>query len=90
MQSEHDETIARLREAIRAVDLAIVEAVNRRLELVAEIRAYKERIGATFVDRDQERRNLEALKQANGGPLPEDALERLYAEILALGKGGAH
>lgn len=86
MDIEADATVTRLREDIRTVDEAILEAVNRRLDLVAEIRRYKERAGAQFVDRDVEQRNLASLQQKNSGPLSADGLAHLYGEILALTK----
>ena len=86
MTTEVDPTIGRIRENIRVIDEAIVEAVNQRLALVAEIRRHKEQIGAEFVDREVERRNLEALQYKNSGPISAEALAHLYREILALTK----
>ena len=86
MEIEVDTQLARLRDEIRAVDESIVDAVNRRLELVAEIRKEKERSGVPFVDRDVERRNLAALQQRNPGPLSADGREHVYREILELTK----
>ena len=86
MEIEADATVTHLREEIRAVDAAIVAAVNRRLELVADIRRHKERIGAQFLDRDRERLNLEELQRQNPGPLSAEGLEHVYREILELTK----
>lgn len=86
MEIDVDARVAHLRDEIRAVDESIVDAVNRRLALVAEIRKEKERSGVPFVDRDVERRNLAALQQKNAGPLSADGLERVYREILELTK----
>lgn len=86
MEIEVDAQVAHLRAEFRAVDEPIVDAVNRRLELVAEIRKEKERSGVPFVDRDVERRNLAALQQSNFGPLSADGLEHVRREILELTK----
>ena len=50
-----DPTVQRLREEISAVDRSILDAVNARIELVAEIRRHKEEVGLPFVDQDRER-----------------------------------
>ena len=81
-----DPVLRRLREQIAATDQGILELVNRRLELVREIRAHKETHGVAFVDPDQEQRLLARLRELNGGPLSADGVERLFGEILALVK----
>jgi chorismate mutase / prephenate dehydratase len=75
-----------LRERIAATDAEILALVNRRLQLVGEIRAVKESDGVAFVDPQQEERLLARLRELNGGPLSEQGVERLFAEILALVK----
>jgi chorismate mutase len=81
-----DPTITRLREQIAAADRAILEAVNRRLELVARVRAYKESNGIAFHDPGQEERLLGALADANAGPLSADGVRELFETILDLSK----
>jgi chorismate mutase len=78
--------IAELRERISANDRAILEAVNRRLELVAEMKAYKASRGIPFLDLSREEQMLRELVGENQGPLSEDGLRRLFAEILDLSK----
>jgi chorismate mutase/prephenate dehydratase len=81
-----------LRAAIAANDTEIVAAVNRRLELVAELWRLKADRGDARLDPDRERRLREELGRQNGGPLSEAGLERLVGELLALTKrelGGA-
>jgi len=75
-----------LRDQTAAVDAEILELVNRRLELVREIRAHKEANGIAFLDPDQETRLLARLRELNRGPLSADAVDRLFREILALVK----
>jgi chorismate mutase len=81
-----DPTLHRLREQIAAADAEILELVNRRLELVEEIRAYKEAHGVAFLDPGQEQRLLTRLRERNAGPLSDDGVERLFREILDLVK----
>ena len=75
-----------LRERTARIDAEILELVNRRLELVAEIRELKEAHGLTFVDPEQEERLLARLQELNGGPLSAEGVERLFGAILALVK----
>jgi chorismate mutase / prephenate dehydratase len=75
-----------LRERVAKADADILELVNRRLQLVAEIRELKEAHGHAFVDPRQEERLLARLRELNGGPLSEEGVERLFREILALVK----
>jgi chorismate mutase/prephenate dehydratase len=81
-----DPALQRLREQIASTDRDILELVNRRLELVREIRAHKKARGVTFFDPVQEERLLARLRELNGGPLSADGVERLFREILELVK----
>lgn len=79
--------LERLRAQTAATDAEILELVNRRLELVREIRAHKEANGIAFLDPDQETRLLSRLRELNRGPLSAEGVDRLFGEILALIKG---
>ncbi len=81
-----DPLIAELRERITAADHAILAAVNRRLELVEQLKRHKESIGIEFVDAERERRLIEELRAENRGPLSDEGLEQLFRELLALTK----
>jgi len=81
-----DDTVEAYRERIAAADRALVAAVNARIGLVAELKAYKEARGISFVDPDRERELLRALLEANPGPLSEDGLRNLVEHVLALTK----
>ena len=84
--SDADETVESYRERIAAADRALVEAVNARIGLVAELKAYKEARGISFLDPDRERELMRALQEANPGPLSEDGLRGLVEHVLALTK----
>jgi chorismate mutase len=73
-----------IRELIDANDVHIVGAVNERLRLVAELWRLKAGLALPLYDPGRERRLRDALVAANGGPLSEDGLDRLIAELLAL------
>ena len=81
-----DAVVVRLREQIAEQDRAVLDAVNARLQLVADLKRHKEREGIDFVDADQEERLLQRLEQANAGPLSRDGVRQLFEEILALTK----
>jgi chorismate mutase len=81
-----DALIRRLREQIAERDRAMLDAVNARLRLVAELKRHKETEGVDFVDPEQEERLLRSLEQANSGPLSEAGVRQLFEEILALTK----
>jgi chorismate mutase len=84
--SEPDPLIKSLREQISDTDRAIVDAMNKRLKLVAQIKRYKESRGMEFVDPEREEWMLKYLSRANRGPLSQEGLEELFAEVLDLTK----
>jgi chorismate mutase len=81
-----DPFVRQLREQISDNDRALVTAINKRLELVARLKSYKESRGFDFVDTQREELMLQDLLRANRGPLSTDGLSSLYAEVLALTK----
>jgi chorismate mutase len=74
------------RAEIAAVDRALVDAVNRRLELVAELKRYKESRAIDFVDPRQEQRILDEVVRANAGPLSDEGVRELFGHVLELMK----
>jgi chorismate mutase len=81
-----DPFIRQLREQISDNDRAFVAAINKRLELVARLKSYKESRGFEFVDTQREELMLQDLLRANRGPLSADGLSSLYTQVLALTK----
>jgi chorismate mutase len=81
-----DQSVQRLREEISATDREIVAALNRRLELVRELREYKAAQGWEFVDPAREAEILADVARANGGPLSEQGLREFYERLLELTK----
>jgi chorismate mutase len=86
LAAEPDPVLAQFREQITDNDRAIVEAINKRLKLVAQIKRYKEAREMPFVDTAREEWMLRYLSRANRGPLSAEGLRELYAEILDLTK----
>ena len=81
-----DPIIKQLREQISDNDRAIVDAMNKRLQLVSRLKAYKDSRGIDFVDPEREEWMLQYLARANRGPLTEEGLRELFAEVLDLTK----
>ena len=76
--------VGRFREEIREVDHILTAALNRRLELVAELKRYKDAHGLPFVDPEREAQLIEERLAENDGPLSDEGLRAFYVELLAL------
>jgi chorismate mutase len=85
-EADRDPVLRELRDRIAANDISLLEAVNRRLELVRLLKEHKDSQGLEFVDRAQEERLLDRLAAANRGPLSEAAVRELYRTLLELTK----
>ena len=83
---QDDPLIRQLREQISDNDRAIVEAINKRLDLVARLKSYKESRGISFVDPEREEWMLNYLTRANRGPLTAEGLREFFSELLDLTK----
>jgi chorismate mutase len=81
-----DPALEEFRDQISNTDRAIVEAMNTRLKLVAQVKAYKESRGIGFLDPEREQWMLDHLTRANQGPLSSEGLRELFETILDLSK----
>jgi len=86
MAAADDPLIRQLREQLSDNDVRIVEAVNTRLKLVAQLKRVKEERGIGFLDPAREEWMLQYLTRANRGPLTPDGLREIYTELLDLTK----
>ena len=86
MDENADPVIRQYREQISDNDRALVEALNKRLRLVAELKKYKESRGVAFVDPDREEWILRDLARANRGPVTEEGLRDFYNALFDLTK----
>ena len=84
--SQLDPTVRRIRDEISDLDRAILDTINARLELVAELKRHKDEQGLPFIDPERERQLLDDLLSGNRGPLSETGLRELYCELLDLMK----
>jgi chorismate mutase len=85
-EASADPVVRQLREQISDNDLAIVEAVNKRLRLVARLKEYKASRGFEFVDPDREDWMVNYLVRANRGPLSDQGLREIFSALLELTK----
>ena len=81
-----DPRIRQLREQISDNDRAIVDAINTRLKLVAQLKRYKESRGIEFLDPEREEWMFSYLARANRGPLTAEGLREVYGAVLDLTK----
>jgi chorismate mutase len=86
MDENTDPVIRQYRDQISDNDRALVEALNKRLRLVAELKKYKEARGVEFVDLQREEWILQDLARANRGPVSSEGLRDFYGAIFDLTK----
>ena len=77
-----DEALSDLRDRIAALDREVLDALNRRLDLVRHVRAHKEETGAPLIDAAREAELLDELVRSNDGPLGEQAVRALFSAVL--------
>ncbi|MBA2332014.1 MAG: chorismate mutase [Actinobacteria bacterium] len=78
--------IESIRTRLTELDERIVETLNRRLELVTELRRVKAARGLGFLDPAREEWLRSHLETFNRGPLSADGLNELVSDVLALMK----
>jgi chorismate mutase/prephenate dehydrogenase len=81
-----DAALGDLRNLLEANDRALLDLVNRRLDLVREIKQRKAELGVEFVDPEREAWLLEHLRDANNGRLSDEGLRELLTAVLDLTK----
>jgi chorismate mutase len=81
-----DPIIRQLRESISDNDRKLMETLNKRLELVARLKRYKDSRGIGFVDPEREEWMLSYLARANRGPLSADGVREFFTRVLELTK----
>ena len=82
--------IVEARVAIDAVDLELLDAVNRRLELVRRLHEHKRANGLPLRDPGREASLVGRLQEANSGPLSADGVAELFHCVLELVRRELH
>jgi chorismate mutase len=78
------------REEITAIDLELLDAVNRRLELVRRLHEYKQAEGLPLRDPAREDALVRGLQQHNPGPLSDEGVSALFRHVLDLTRTELH
>lgn len=81
-----DQVVKQYREEISDNDLKIVEALNKRIQLVEKLKGYKETQGMEFFDPRQEDWVFTYLSRSNRGPLSAEGLREIFTVILEVAK----
>ena len=71
-----------LRNEISELDRRLLALLNRRLELVAAVRAYKDAAGERWIDPEREAELVQALVASNAGPLSERGVRSIFSAVL--------
>jgi len=79
-----DPVVQQFREQISDTDLAILDALNKRLTLVQKLHAYKRAQGYDVVDPSREDWMLAYVARANRGPLSAEAVREFWSTLLPL------
>jgi|Deesub1362A_J573_1020465.scaffolds.fasta_scaffold00269_21 chorismate mutase/prephenate dehydratase len=72
-----------IRSAIDGIDRAILDLLNRRASLAQEIGRLKEGNGKALWDPARESKVISSLISGNAGPLPPDAVQSIFREIIS-------
>ena len=80
--AEAERAIDRLRENIDQVDTVLVKLLNQRARWALEIGEVKETVGIPVYQPDREAKVLGRVLERNRGPLPPDAVRRLFERII--------
>ena len=83
MSKKGDPHLKEQRERIDAIDAEIVRALNERLSVAGEIGRIKQESGSDFYDPAREAQVLKKVADLNEGPIPEEALNAIYREIIS-------
>jgi len=77
------EDLTKLREAIDAIDVRLLDLLNERAQLAQEIGRIKERNGAPVYAAGRAEQLMRRLVERSAGPLEEQAIRAIYREIMS-------
>lgn len=72
-----------LRQKVDKINLQLLELMNERAAIVAEIGQVKQAMDESFYDPQREAEMIEILQQANKGPFSNDAIAGLFKQIFS-------
>ena len=76
------EDLAECRKRIDALDVRILDLLNERTKVVEEIGRIKETLGLPIYEPKREDDVFHNVVAHNGGPLPAEAVKRLFERII--------
>ena len=74
--------LARCREKINELDIRLVNLINERTRVVEEIGRIKQHLTLGIYEPKREEEVFENIRRHNPGPLPEDAIKRIFERII--------
>lgn len=77
------------RKKIDEIDLKLVELLNERTRCSVEVGKWKHVHKQNLYDPGREREILERVRRTSKGPLPPDAVQRLFERIIDEARGAA-
>jgi chorismate mutase-like protein len=82
MSGDTLDALAQCREQIDAIDLRILELLNRRTSVVEEIGRIKKGAHMPIYEPKREDQVYLNVTSNNGGPMPNDAVKRIFERII--------
>ena len=82
MSGDTLDALAQCREQIDAIDLRILELLNRRTSVVEEIGRIKKEAHMPIYEPKREDQVYANVTSNNGGPMPNDAVKRIFERII--------
>ncbi|HOW42925.1 MAG TPA: prephenate dehydratase [Candidatus Omnitrophota bacterium] len=76
-------SLEKLRKQVDLTDTRIVRLLNQRANIILKVAHQKLRSGKSIYVPERERQVLEKIAAVNGGPLPAEALQAIYREIMS-------
>ena len=82
LQAVSEKDLKPLRGQIDEIDQALVKLLNERSSLANQIGHIKQQLGLAIYMPKREKEILENVTHINPGPLPSDAIRRLFERII--------
>lgn len=76
----------KIRVQLDSIDDEMLKLLNKRMQLVQQVGAVKEKSGGAIYRPEREKSILDRLEKANQGPLNRAAIEALFLEIFAISR----
>jgi chorismate mutase / prephenate dehydratase len=82
--TDYDPIVTALRHEINVLDRQLLEAINRRLEVVQRLHEHKGVTGMPLRDLDREVAMLRSLEADNAGPLSAEGVASFFTDVIEL------